>query len=256
MKTSISKVRILIVEDEALIAEDIAIRLTVMNYEIVGVAQGVDQALKLIEQEKTIDLILIDIILKGDKDGVDLANIINASHKLPFIFLTSHSSEKIIDRIKNVKPDAFLLKPFNDRQVGVAIEIALAKYFKKTMNQRPEKQLNLKSLDTAALHIKDSLFLKKNHHFERVPLVEILFLQADNNYCTVYTTSNRFVYSMVLKKIEAQLPANQFLRIHRSYVINIKQINGFEGNTLFIGDKKIPVSKTYRKVVFDLFDTI
>ena len=137
MKTSISKVRILIVEDEALIAEDIAIRLTVMNYEIVGVAQGVDQALKLIEQEKTIDLILIDIILKGDKDGVDLANIINASHKLPFIFLTSHSSEKIIDRIKNVKPDAFLLKPFNDRQVGVAIEIALAKYFKKTMNQRP-----------------------------------------------------------------------------------------------------------------------
>lgn len=256
IQTAIPKVRILIVEDETLVAQDISNRLTALNYEIVGIAQRVDQALHFLVEFQNIDLILTDIVLKGEQDGIDLAKIVNTTYKIPMIFLTSHSEEKVVERIKDVKPDAFLLKPFNDRQVSVAIEIALANFFQKTVLDTEEKKLNIQSVDTAALHIRDSLFLKKNHCFERVPLMDILFLEADNNYCTVYTTSNRYVYSTVLKKIEAQLPTNQFLRIHRSYVINIKQVHGFEGNTLHIGDKKIPVSKTYRKIVFDLFDTI
>ncbi len=138
----------------------------------------------------------------------------------------------------------------------MAIELALMNFFNKT----PEKKLlegqKFTGKDNQVLQIKDSLFLKKGHHFERVLLKEIQFLEADNNYSTIHATCGRFVYSMVLKKIEEQLPPNFFIRIHRSYVVHINLIDGFEGNMLFIGDKKIPVSKTYRNNIFKLFRKI
>ncbi len=251
-----SKVKILIVEDEIVLAQDISYRLTAINYEVIGIAPTVSSAIQLLAENRNIDIILIDIILKGNRDGIELARIINNQYNIPFIFLTSHADNHLVERAKSVRPYAYILKPFNDRQVSVAIELALMNFSNKT----PEKELlerrEFDVADNQVLQIKDSLFLKKDHHFERVLLKEILFLQADSNYCTVHTTSDRFVYSTVLKKIEAELPLNQFLRTHRSYVVNIHLVNGFEGNMLFIGEKKIPVSKTYRSDVFKLFHTI
>ncbi len=251
-----SKVKILVVEDEILVAQDISQRLMEINYHIIGTAQTVNNALQLIKENPDIDIILIDIILKGERDGIELARVINDQYNIPFIFLTSHADTHIIERAKSVCPYAYILKPFNDRQVNVAIELALLNFSKKT----PEKNLlnpqEFTATENQVLQIKDCLFLKKDHHFERVPLNEILFLQADSNYCTVYTKSGRFVYSTVLKNIEAQLPHNQFLRTHRSYVVNISLVSGFEGNMLFIGEKKIPVSKSHKDHVFKLFRTI
>jgi len=256
MNNTASKVKILIVEDETVLAQDISHRLSLMNYHVTGIAPSVNYALKLIEKHQDIDLVLIDIVLKGHRDGIELANIINNKHNIPFIFLTSHSDSTIIGRAKSVRPYAFILKPFNDRQVGVAIEMALVNFFNKT----PEKELlnpyKFKASENQVLQIKNSLFLKKDHHFKRVPLEDILFIQADSNYSTVYTKSDRYLYSIVLKKIEKQLPQDTFLRTHRSYVVNIKMVSGFEGNILFMGANKIPVSKTYKEQVFKLFRTI
>ncbi len=256
MKNLNTKVNIFIVEDEILIAKDIANRLTAINYEIVGIAASAKRALELISENKAIDIILIDIILKGDLDGIELARRINSTYNIPFIFLTSHADTSLVERAKSVRPYAYILKPFNDRQVSIAIELALVNFSKKTPEKELLKRQTFNRTDNKVMQIKDSLFLKKDHHFERVPLKEILFLKADSNYCTVSTKSNRFIYSMVLKKIETHLPLNQFLRVHRSYVVNINLVDGFEGNMLFIGEKKIPVSRTYRDKVFKLFHTI
>ncbi|WP_271766482.1 LytR/AlgR family response regulator transcription factor [Aquimarina algiphila] len=256
MSNQSSKVKILIVEDEILLAQDISQRLTEINYHVTGIAQTVNHALQLITENQDIDIILIDIILKGDRDGIELARIINDKYHIPFIFLTSHADTHIVERAKSVHPYAYILKPFNDRQVSVAIELALLNFSKKTPGKDLLEPQDFTANENQVLQIKDCLFLKKDHHFERVPLAEILFLQADSNYCTVYTKSDRFVYSTVLKNIEAQLPINRFLRTHRSYVVNIDLVSGFEGNMLFIGDKKVPVSKTHRDHVFKLFHTI
>lgn len=248
----VTKVNILIVEDEILIATDISNRLKDNNYNIIGIASSFNIAKKILEKNNTIDIVLIDIMLKNSLDGIELAKVINENYFIPFIFLTSHADKSIVDRAKKVNPHAYILKPFNDRQVSIAIELALTNF----ASNSPEKKPIKKQLENKVLKIKDSLFLKKNHHFERVSLKEILFLKADNNYCTVCTKTKRYIYSTVLKKIEAQLPINQFLRVHRSYVVNISSVNGFEGNMLFVGSEKIPVSKTYRNSVFSLFDTI
>ncbi len=255
MNDQASRIKILIVEDEILLAQDISLRLAVMKYEVVGIATSVKEALASIAAHKEIDLVLIDIVLKGDRDGIDLARIINKEYQIPFIFLTAHADQHIVARAKSVLPYAYILKPFNDRQVGIAIELAFLNFSKKTPEKNILKRQEL-STNNQILHIKNSLFLKKDHFFKRVSLEQILFIQADSNYSTIYTTSEQFVYSIVLKKIEEQLPSDQFLRTHRSYIVNIQMINGFEGNMLFVGQKKIPVSKSHKEAVFKIFRTI
>ena len=250
-----SKVKILVVEDEVLLAQDIIQRLTDMDYEVVGSAMTANSALELIEENPNIDILLMDIMIKGDKDGIELAEIINEKYQIPFIFLTSNADSQVVARAKKVNPHAYMLKPFNDRQVGISIELALMNYSKKSSERELLKTQSFEEKENEVLQIKDCLFLKKNNQFKRVSINDITHIQADNNYTTVYTKTDQFLYSIVMKKIEEQLPKNQFIRSHRSYIANIQSINGFEGNTLFIGDQKIPVSKSYKDSVFRLFQT-
>lgn len=256
MIQSIAKVKLLIVEDEILLANDIANKLSDNNYDIVGIADTVNKALELLDNKQDIAMVLIDIMLKGEFDGIELARFINDKYKIPFLFLTSHADNYIVERAKSVKPYAYLLKPFNDRQVCIAIELALKNFSNNTLENEMISKRQFKATENQVLNIKDSLFLKKNNHFERVQIKEILFLKADSNYCTVYTKTDRFVYSVGLNKIEEQLPTDRFMRIHRSYVVNINAVSGFEGSMLYILDNKIPVSKSHKEDVFKLFKTI
>ncbi len=250
------KVKVLIVEDEIILASDIAHRLEESNYEVVGIASTADDALKLMKENSSPDIILIDIILKGSLDGIELARIVNEQFNIPFIFLTAHADSYFVERAKSVRPYAYMLKPFNDRQISVAIELALTNFSNKTPARDLLKKAPFPSHENQVLHIKDCLFLKKGHHFQRVPLEEIRFLEADGNYTTIHTKSSRFIYTMLLKRIEDILPPEQFMRVHRGYVVNIELVSGFEGNMLFMGDDRIPVSKIRRQQVFKFFRTI
>ncbi len=250
---SLEKIRILLVEDEILYAQDVRNRLS-NSYDVIGIASSADQAAEILRSDQNVDLVLLDIGLDGDKDGIDLAYLINEEFKIPFIFLTSHANSAFIERAKKAKPAAYLLKPFNDREVPIAIELALYNYAEQpkepVFNGR---KTNLKD-DHEVMNINDRLFLKKENHFKRVALKDIYFLEADGNYTTIYTSTDRFIYSAILRKIEEKLPRDQFIRVHRSYLINIDAVDGFEGNALFISQNRIPVSKQYREVTFKLFN--
>ncbi len=250
------KIRILIVEDETILAQDIALRLRDANYDIVGIADSADKAILLLKKAQQIDILLMDIMIKGDRDGIELAKEVNEKYQIPFIFLTSHADKDLVERAKKVKPYAYLLKPFNDNQIRIAIELALVNFSKKTPEGNLLETPKFQDTDNKVLKIKDSLFLKKKNRFEKVPINEIQFLEACNNYTTIYTDLGKFIYSSVLKKFEKLLPIDPFLRIHRSYIININAISAFEGNLLFIEGKKIPVSKSKQKEVFSLFKTL
>lgn len=252
----IKRVNILVVEDEAILAEDIANRLRAMEYNVVGMASTAKRAIQLINENNDVDIVLLDIIIKGERDGIALARIINEKYGLPFIFLTSHVDFHLVERAKAVHPYAYILKPFNDRQVSVAIELALVNFSDARFEEKPTSPKEFMTNENQVLQINDSLFLKKNNHFERVPIKEVLFLEADSNYTTIHTQCGRFLYSMVLKKIETQLPADLFIRIHRSYIVNINNITGFEGNLLYIKTKKLPVSRSHHDEVFNLFRKI
>ncbi|WP_029489649.1 LytR/AlgR family response regulator transcription factor [Aquimarina agarivorans] len=251
-----SKIKILVVEDEVLLAQDIIQRLTDMNYEVVGFAMTASSALELIEENPSIDILLMDIMIKGTKDGIQLAEVVKEKYDIPFIFLTSNADKEIVERAKKVQPYAYMLKPFNDRQVQIAIELALMNFSKKSPQQELLKEQHFDAEDNQVLHIKNCLFLKKNNKFKRVSIEEILYVQADNNYSNVITAHDKFIYSIVMKKIVEQLPKKLFLRTHRSFIVNINCIDGYEGNMLFVKGFKIPISKSYRESVFKLFPTI
>jgi DNA-binding LytR/AlgR family response regulator len=256
METIKSKINVLIVEDDIILANDIAARLNILNLHSIGIAPTVDRAVELLKENINIDIVLIDVTLKGTKNGIDLAKIIKNEYNLPFIFLTSHIDESIVNRAKNVGAYAYILKPFNDRQVSIAIELALVNFSNQTTNKDLFETKAFSKKENQVLQINDSLFLKKDHHFERVIINEIQFLEAEGNYTTIHTKAGHFLYSVVLKNIEAKFPSDRFLRVHRSYVVNVSSIDGFEGNLLHIGSYKVPVSKSYKEEVFKLFKKV
>ena len=106
------------------------------------------------------------------------------------------------------------------------------------------------------MNTTQSIFLKKDTAFQRVNIEDITLLEADNNYTTIYTQEKSYVYAVVLKKIEEKMPKSLFKRVHRSYMINLQAVDGFEGNTLFIQNKRVPVSRKYREEVFSMLQVL
>lgn len=235
------KTKILVVEDEVILGMDMIGRLKKMGYEVFPLAKNPDRAMEQLAKNQP-DLLMLDIDL-GEKhiDGIELAAQIKKKYHVPFIFLTSHAEGVYIERAKKLQPSAYLLKPFRDKEMGIAIEMALA---------------NFSGQDTGNVAINDSLFLKKQDRFERVKFEDILWLAADGNYTEIHTTSETFIYSTLLKKVEIVLPQDLFYRVHRSYIVNKESITGFSGNVLSIHEHKIPISKQYREMVFGWFNTI
>ncbi len=137
-----STIRILIVEDEPLIAEDIREYLTNADYSVCAVAHNKAQALRALEMQ-TPDMALLDINLGGNMDGLELAQIINEQYYAPFIFLTSYSHKSIIEQAKVTRPMGYILKPFNEKDLYSSIEIGLYNF---SQGARP-RHLSLERLN-------------------------------------------------------------------------------------------------------------
>lgn len=116
------KKRILIVEDQFIEAHDLQLILEKANYEVIGIVRSVEQALEQIEIEKP-DLVFLDIMLKGSRNGIELAHILKEKY-IGFIFISANSSKNILDQAKTTHPYGFIVKPFRDQDVLTTLEIA------------------------------------------------------------------------------------------------------------------------------------
>jgi DNA-binding NarL/FixJ family response regulator len=131
-----SEVRVLIVEDEPVIAENISVYLNNNDFMVSGIAYDHEEARKQLVHN-TPDAVLMDINLGGDEDGIDLARFINKNYKIPFLFLTSYADKATIDRAKEVEPSAYIVKPFNERALLASLEIAISNFARRNMQQIP-----------------------------------------------------------------------------------------------------------------------
>lgn len=121
------KTSVLIIEDEALIAEEISSTLHLLGYSVAGMIMNGDRALDAITHLKP-NLILLDIHIKGSLNGIDLAHIIRKKHALPFLFLTAFSDRDTLEKAKKTMPYGYILKPFNETTIKVNLEMALFKH--------------------------------------------------------------------------------------------------------------------------------
>lgn len=143
--------KIIIVEDEAIIAFEIKSTLLMLGYTVLGHAMNGDKALDLFAKEEA-DLILLDINIKGTLSGIDLAKIIRKKYDVPFVFLTSFSDSLTLNKVKETSPYGYIVKPFHHNDIKVNIELALHKYqseanSRKCTKESLQEKLNVKMSD-------------------------------------------------------------------------------------------------------------
>ena len=186
-------IKILIVEDEFIIAEDLKLQLTKLEYEVTGISKSYDNALE--ELNKILpDLLLVAIRLKGEKDGIDLAEHIKKYYDLPIIFLTSHADKKTVERAKLVHPEGYLIKPFEKEDLCTSIEIAFANYIQKKAGE--QESLKLSEEHNAVLD--DSIFVKKDHLLIKIRFDELEWIKAERNYLELHCRGKKHLIRSTL----------------------------------------------------------
>ncbi len=231
------KLRIAIVEDEMVVAQLLIDLLEEAGYEAMEPAITYGEAIEMLETEAP-DLVLLDVSLAGTKDGIDVAGFINKTLGIPFIFLTANSDRATLDRVKEVNPMAFLVKPFKPVDLVTSIELAL-----HTFNNRkpvlPEARKEL-----------DALFVKHRNGFHKVLFTEIAYMKSELNYVEIHTLDGKqYLHRATLSELIERVPANQMLRVHRSYLVSVANVNQVFSDYVIVGASKVPVSKTHRQVL-------
>jgi len=228
--------RIFIIEDDALIAQDLTSKLSKAGYEVLGNAPSGEEGLEQIEALKP-DLVLMDIHLAGQIDGIATAQALLQKATLPIIYLTDMQDDATFERARETHPAAFLNKPFSPRELMRAIDLAFDNANQFEDQQKPPE---------AGL-LNDSLFLKDKEAYKRVLLSEVLFVQAERSYCQIITQEKQYVLSMPMSTLSEKLPADVFVKVHRSYIVNLKKVSGLYGNNLLINEHEVPLGKSYRQ---------
>ena len=246
--------KILIVEDNVIIADDMKSMLEEIGYQIVDNVIVYEQAVEVLKS-KEVDLVLIDIILASDKTGIELGKHIRKNYDLPFIFVTSNSDKATVESAKMVKPDGYLVKPFEQQDLYTSIEIALSNfnYAKKTPGKLAQETPIAAAAPNAVL--KDSIFVKKQHLYYRIQFADIRFIKADNVYLEVYTLDKKFLVRSPLKDYLEKLPRNKFYRAHKSYIVNIDHIDAVNSKDIVINNTPIPISKDFREFILSAMNS-
>lgn len=248
-------IRILIVEDNVIIADDMQSMLEEIGYEIVDNVIVYEQAEKVLKTEQ-VDLVLIDIILASDKTGIDLGKHIRANYDIPFIFVTSNSDRATVENAKTVKPNGYLVKPFEQQDLYTSIEIALSNFTYGTNKQAAvENKVNEDDVPMSNSVLKDSIFVKKQHLYYRIQFGDIQFIKADNVYLEVNTVDKKFLVRSPLKDYLEKLPKNKFYRAHKSYIVNVDHIDAINSKDIMINNNLIPISKDFKEFIISAMNS-
>ncbi|MBL7731184.1 MAG: response regulator transcription factor [Chitinophagaceae bacterium] len=132
-----TKLKVLIVEDEPVIAENVSVYLDNNDFEVSGIAYDSDEAMEQLRQN-TPDAVILDINLESGQDGIDIATHINTAYQLPFLFLTSYSDKNTLERAKKVKPSGYIVKPFNEKTLLASLEIAISNHAAENNHDLPK----------------------------------------------------------------------------------------------------------------------
>jgi DNA-binding LytR/AlgR family response regulator len=236
------RIRILALEDNTLHADILRMTLDTLGYDLIDIADNSKDLIRLLEATDP-DLLLMDVDIGEAFTGIDLVKKINENIDIPVIYVTSLKEEQVFKKAKETLPDAYINKPYQPQQLQAAIELA---FYKK---QKESSYIaRSKSKDISA----KSVFVKEGDNLIKISLPDILLVEAYDKYCFIYTREKKYLLSIQLKNIADSLPPEQFLQVHRSYIINIDAIEKvrLSQNSLEIAGKQVPFSKTYKNTLF------
>ncbi len=230
------KLRVLIVEDEHLAAEGLKSYVAEIDFlELNAYCENALIANKILA-EQSIDLIFLDIQMPK-LTGIDFLKSLS---KPPMVIFTTAYPNYALQGYELDVID-YLVKPYPfDR-------------FLKAVNKAKDRFV-LEQSDTADSYSQfkaDYFFVKTDHKLEKVILSDIYFIKAMENYVVIYTSNQKIMSLMTMKSMEEKLAEEQFLRIHKSYIVNIQKIESLEGNFLNVKSHQLPISRQKKQEVLD-----
>ena len=239
-----SKTNILIVEDESIVAKDIQMSLRKLGYNVVAICSSGEDAIRAAE-EFLPDLVLMDIMLKGEMSGIDAAEVIRARHNVPLIYLTAYADESTLSKAKITEPYGYIIKPFKEIDLRTSIEMALYKHQKET-DIRKERDFLYSIVENK--DTRDIIFVKSNSRLVKVRTKDIYFIEALKDYVVINTSNAHYTIHSTMKDIERKLSPNEFVRVHRSFIVRIDKIVSIDTPNLLLEDEKkpIPIGGSYR----------
>lgn len=239
-----AKTSVLVVEDESIVAKDIQNSLKKLGYVVPSVENTGEDAIDAAGQYKP-DLILMDIMLKGDISGIDAAEQIRNRYQIPVIFLTAYADESTLSKAKVTEPYGYIIKPFKEIDLHTSIEMALYKHGKEQEVKRERDLYSSIVLDKSS---EDCIFVKSNSRLVKVRTKEIYFVEALKDYVIIHTQDSKFTVHSTMKDMMGKLSDSEFVRVHRSFIVRVDKIVAIEQNNLVIEDDKkiIPVGGSYR----------
>jgi DNA-binding LytR/AlgR family response regulator len=230
-------IKILVVEDEMIIAAKISMHLTNLGYEVTGILPRGEEALLNVEENRP-DIVIMDIRLKGDLNGIDTAIRMQKIADIPVIFLTANADEATFNKAKAAKPYAFISKPYKQTDLQRAIELTIS-HLAADENKLPPGD---SEINDQPFILSDRIFVRQREKMIKIIVADILYIEADRNYCRIFTKTNEYLLCITLKTIEEKLNNRIFLRVHRSYLINLSHIDAVADDHVIINQKAMPVS--------------
>jgi two-component system, LytTR family, response regulator LytT len=226
--------KILIVEDELLIAEMLKEMLIDLGYEVIAIANNYNNAIEILDTNLGIDMCFIDINLQEKKSGFDVVNYIINHNQIPFVFCTSYSDKKTIEEAVKYNPEAYLIKPFSESDLFTTIE--LIKGRRKTLKNNT-----------------DEIIIKDGHNNVKLQINDILWIKSDNVYIEINTDHKKYLVRNSLVKFLDEINSPLFAKAHRAFAININHIQAMNSQYIIIANEKIPLSRNCKDEILEKF---
>lgn len=218
--------QVLIVEDEFITQKTISNSLIEIGYEVSGLAMSAEEAIDFLKSE-TVNFVILDINIKGEKNGIWLGNYIKENYNLPFIYLTAYSDNETLTNALKTEPFSYLVKPFQKHDLLTAIEVSILNYNK--LNPKKEQ----------------ALLVKHNEVYKKISISHINYVESDKNYLKLYCEDDIYRYRSTITDFINLLP-KEFIQTHKGFIVNSKKIAGFSNSFVEIEKVQIPISKTFK----------
>lgn len=227
-----------VIDDEPLARECIANYVREVDFlQLTGSGSNPIDLTRLLD-EQDVDLIFLDIQMPVI-NGIEFLKM---TQNLPMVIITTAYPSYALDGFQLDVLD-YLVKP-----------ITFNRFFKAVNKAKDYNNLLLKSASadlTKPTPAVNYFFIKCDYKYERIYFDEILYIEAMQNYVTIYTTSRKYITLLYLRNVEDNLDKQSFIRVHKSYLVSISKIEAIENNEIIIGAFRIPISRNYRDQVIE-----
>ena len=234
------RIKIMVVEDDPAYLLDLERIIEELDYELVTATGNSSQALRAIESQK-IDLVLMDINIKGPLNGIELAREVG-QQGIPVIFLTVFDDQQTYHSARQTLPFGYMVKPVHKLNLQSAVDSLMIRRGDPVISS----ELFRLWRDDAVNY--NNLFIKNQHKLVRLELSDIYLVEAEGNYCVLYTRDRKYAVKLSLRRIRQKLSGRRFKQIHRNYIVQVSKITELDlrEGTVVILDRVLPIGHSFK----------